>query len=292
MFDPREKLKGAGAAPSVEAEIAPPETVEFQEVAQRRKVGPQAWAKGVRGQNFILDFAEGQRPFELEWKDTLGYIVIAVDDESLLEVRLDTKLVTLQGRGIVTVPPGASKVHVARGGRVARMFPAASRSALEFAVNAASYAEDHPRVTKVAPKQGEVNELKALALADFPNTDGRFGSIFRTETLMINFLDDQQGPRDPEKLSPHHHDDFEQGSFTVDGSWVHHIRTPWTKQMSRWRDDIAIDVRGETLTVIPPPTVHTSRAVGQGGNRMIDLFSPARGDFDEQGWVLNAEDYR
>lgn len=292
MFDPREKLKGTGAAPSAEAEIAAPETVEYRDDAQRRSVGPDAWAKAARGQNFILDFAEGQAPFELAWKDTLGYVVIGVDDESVIEVHLDAAQVTLQGRGVVTVPSGASTVRSARGGRVARMFPAASQPACELAANAASYAESHPRVTTVAPDRGEVNKLKAFALADFPNTDGRFGSIFRTETLMINFLDDQQGPRDSEKLSPHHHDDFEQGSFTVDGSWLHHIRTPWTKQMSRWRDDLAIEVGDETLTIIPPPTVHTSRAVGEGRNRMIDLFSPARSDFEEQGWVLNAEDYR
>lgn len=292
MSDPREKLAGAGAVQSDATAIAAPETVHYRDEVGRRQVSPGTWAKAARGQNFVLDFVEGEEAFELEWNDEVGYVVIAVEDESSIEVEVDSSSVVLNGRGVVTVPAGNSRVCSSGAGRLARMFPAASPQAAELAVNASSYAQSHPRVTTVAPSNGEVTELKALAVDDFPKTDGRFGTIFRTETLMINFLDDSPGARDTEKMSPHHHDDFEQGSFTIDGSWIHHIRTPWTKRMSQWRDDDTIEVERETLTVIPPPTVHTSRSVGEGRNRMIDLFSPSRSDFEDQGWVLNAEDYR
>jgi hypothetical protein len=171
------------------------------------------------------------------------------------------------------------------------MFPAASAPASDLAVNGASYAEPHPRVRIVAPERGEVTALRAHRLDEFPNPGGRFGTIFRTETLMVNFLDDAIGPRDPERLSPHHHDDFEQGSFTIAGTWQHHIRTPWTKRQSQWREDDHLEVTGPSLTIIPPPTVHTSQAVSEGRNLMIDLFSPSRDDFESQGWVVNADDY-
>lgn len=289
--DPREKLAGAGAVAADTTSIAPPETVDYRSVDGRREVGPTMWAKAARAQNFVLDLAVGTDDFTLEWDDTIGYVVIALDDDGSVDVSAGEGTVSLNGRGIVTVPAGHSTVVGRGGGRLARMFPAASAQAADLAANSASYAEPHPRVALVEPVKGEVAELKSFAVADFPNEGGRFGTIFRTETLMINFLDDSPGARDTEKMSPHHHDDFEQGSFTTSGEWAHHIRTPWTKQMSKWREDEAIAVGGETLTVIPPPTVHTSRSVGSGLNRMIDLFSPSRGDFEDQGWVLNAEDY-
>ena len=133
--------------------------------------------------------------------------------------------------------------------------------------------------------------VRVYPLAEHPLESGKLGRIFRCSTVMVNVLPEDDQPRDPTQLSPHHHDDFEQGSLTLRGTWVHHIRTPWTTRRSAWREDEHRRVEDVSLTIIPPPTVHTSEAVGEGINLMLDLFAPPRTDFIAQGWVLNDDDY-
>ena len=94
--------------------------------------------------------------------------------------------------------------------------------------------------------------IRVYALADTRPSPARFGRILRCRTIMVNYFEPDDGPRDPSRLSPHHHDDFEQLSLQLDGDYVHHMRTPWTVNLDDWRDDEHRRCSSPAITIIPP----------------------------------------
>jgi mannose-6-phosphate isomerase-like protein (cupin superfamily) len=292
--DPRAALAPATATlPTGDDGIAAAEYFEFdQEPTEVSAGGSPSWH--VRAQNVVLVLTR------LAADDSLSrvgqeheYAVILTDSLAHVEVTWGAESVSLAGVGLLVVPAGDSTVRAVTDCVVVRLFDIRSADLLDLPINKKSFAQPHPRVAHLVPWPDPVGErIRVYPLADVVAEPGRFGRIFRTSSFMINFLDDQPGPRDPEKLSPHHHDDFEQISLAVEGSWQHHIRTPWTPKRSRWVEDEHRTVGSPSVTIIPPPTVHTSEAKDAGMNRLIDIFSPPREDFSAKpGWVLNAEEY-
>jgi hypothetical protein len=195
------------------------------------------------------------------------------------------------GGSVVVIPETRSEVEVLESGVVVRVFPAADSDLLDRCINAAAYEHDAANVAPYAPAHPDLSLLR-YSLDDYPPTDGRFGQIFRTANLMVNFIATRNGPRDPRRLSPHSHADFEQCSLQLSGDFVHHVRSPWTPDMSKWRPDQHLQLIGAGAVIFPPPLEHTSQAIGAGANRLIDVFAPPRRDFlAMNGWVLNALDY-
>ncbi|WP_240968334.1 hypothetical protein [Streptomyces sp. HNM0575] len=257
--------------------------------------GPDARTVVVRAQNVVLAHTEARDGDDLDNGTLDGELAVLVTAASPAFTVLTGDGATLvESPGLVVVPPGASRLTVHGDGPLVRLAEAGEPEWRDRAVNAGAYAQDHPRVALLErwPEPVGAPGVRFYPLAAVPDDPARFGRIFRTRSFMVNFLPETAGPRDPQKLSPHTHDDFEQLSLAVQGQYVHHIRTPWLNDSTAWRDDEHVRLGSPSLAVIPPPTVHTSEASDPGVNQLIDIFSPPRRDFSQKpGWVLNADDY-
>lgn len=249
----------------------------------------------VRAQNVILIHTDARDGDDLDNGTLDGELAVIVTGASPAFTVLTADGATkVTEPGLVVVPPGASRISVHGDGPLVRLVEATEPAWRDRVGNAAAYAEDAPRVALLRPWPEPAGKpgVRHYPLSEVPDDPKRFGRIFRTRSFMVNFLPEQDGPRDPRKLSPHSHDDFEQLSLAVQGEYVHHIRTPWLPDSTVWRDDEHVRIGSPSVTIIPPPTVHTSEASDPGVNQLIDIFSPPRVDFSEKpGWVLNADDY-
>ncbi len=295
MFDPSDPR----ATLSLASKDAQPSTLSGAEYAKFYEADPVDQTGGgstwyVRGQNVVVAFSEAKAGATFDRASQPDeYVVLLPDRTAGAAVMADGESVAVDGFSIVIVPPGASRVTMAGAGRIVRLFTARSGDLAERCSNADSYAQPKPNVASFepwpAPPSG--SHVRCYSL-DVPSQEGRFGRIFRCSTMMVNYLEPYVGPRDATKLSPHHHDDFEQCSLVLEGEFVHHLRWPWITDRTQWREDEHVHCAGPSVTIIPPPAVHTSEAVGTGENLLVDIFCPPRLDFAQQpGWVLNSDDY-
>lgn len=280
--------------------LATPPDVEFSDLGtgdpdETTPGGSSTWY--FRGHNFVLAHTTLVAGDVLERGDQPDeYVVILPYEESSVEVRASREVGSVSGKAVVMVPPGSSAIVGVDDCTVVRLFSSRSTDLLGKARNRDSYAEPHPNVRPFEPwpDPPEGYRIRPYRLADLKVTQDavRPGQIVRCSTFMVNFLAPRIGPRDPDSLSPHDHDDFEQCSLAVEGEYVHHLRTPWSKRRSEWREDRHLRCGSPSVAVIPPPMIHTSEAVGSGTNQLIDIFCPPRLDFSRTpGRVLNEDTY-
>jgi mannose-6-phosphate isomerase-like protein (cupin superfamily) len=191
------------------------------------------------------------------------------------------------------VPAGTSRIVGCTAGFVLRVFSSRATEVMARTFNNSTYAIPDPVVKGLPPlpPRGKPGAVQVYPMSDVQSDPTRFGRIFRTESLMVNWFEPTMGPRDTDHLTPHSHDDFEQASVTLAGEYVHHIRRPWTTRMRDWRPDEHVHVHSPSVTIIPPGNIHTTRAVGDGLHQLVDVFAPAREDFIERGCVLNQSVY-
>lgn len=290
--DPRSRLSTVGEATGPVSAFGSSSYGRFYEdEPQERREGRHTWY--TRGQNFVVCYSEVEPGAVFERKDQVDEYVLLLHDENLAAtVEANGETLDVQGYSITMIPPGESRVTCTTGGRVVRLITTRNADIVARAENNASYAGPHPQIPEFEPwpEPKDGFRIRSYSL-DVPEQEGRFGKIFRCTTFMINVFP-AQGPRDVTKLSPHHHDDFEQCSLALEGVYMHHLRWPWTANQHDWRDDEHVRIESPSVCVIPPKVIHTSAPSDPDSNVLVDIFSPPREDFsDMPGWVLNEEDY-
>jgi hypothetical protein len=300
--DPRSQLAAtATMSPRATAAdvAAAPEYFELASCApdEVTDAGTTSWI--VRTQTACIVYSDAVAGDVLSRDEQVDeYVVVLVSVPSrpaaVVEITGADRSEVVDEDAVCVVPSGRSEVRVVTSGVVVRIFSVRATDLLAKARNAAAHAEAHPHAAPFQPwppaPDGE--RLRVYRLAHARVDPQRFGQIYRCSTVMVNVIPADPGARNPARMSPHHHDDFEQVSLQIDGDYVHHIRTPWTTNLSNWRDDEHRACASPAIVVIPPPTVHTSQGVGDHRHQLIDIFCPPRRDFSAKpGWVLNHEDY-
>lgn len=291
--DPRASLGNASSGKAgVASAYGSPTLAAFyeqdpQSVSDRHKV----WL--ARGQNFLTLYGEVKAGFSFIRSDQPDeFAIVLPQTGSRATVTWNGETQDISGPSVTFIPAGDSKIAFATDCIFSGFFTTKAADLVARCSNAEGYEQD-PNVPPITPWPDPVGGFKIRTYpVDFPIESGRFGRIFRCTTLMVNFLDPRQGPRDPTTLSPHEHADFQQCSLVLDGSYFHHLRRPWLSDKSLWADDIHAEIGAPSVTFIPARIIHTSEAAGAGRNHLVDVFCPPRHDFsDKDGWVMNAGDY-
>lgn len=289
----RSALNGGSAPAARPGEFAGTEYARFyDEPPQENEQGCQSWY--ARGQNFVLCYSTMTDGYTFVREGQSDeYVLILPDEGTSATVTTNGDTAKALAHSLTVVPPGPSSVQVTGEGRLIRIFSSSAEDILAKASNAESYRFAHPKVTLLEPWPEPRGGYKIRSYSlDVPTVGKQAFRLFRCTNFMVNYMNPRNGPRSPAKLSPHSHADFEQCSLVLEGTFVHHIRWPWGRDCTQWRSDEHEVCGGPSVTVIPPPAVHTSQATGDGANWIIDIFSPPRVDFSEMsGWVLNADDY-
>lgn len=292
--DPRAQLASVPTQPAPD-DALPPQYLDFHSMppVERTPGGGRAWV--VRAANVVLVYAELADGDVVERDDADETTVLVLPGDGAARILAGGEESTVAGTAVVAVSPGPWSLRADGAVRVVRLHPVSTEDLLALAQNAGAYAAGTGNAVAATPWPEPVGDARLRVydgLEQVAPAEGRLGRIFRTRHAMVNVIYPRSGPRDPRTLSPHTHDDFEQLSFVDAGRYVHHVRRPWGNDRTSWTADEHVEIGGPSVTVIPPPLVHTSEAVGDGENRMIDIFAGPRADFSARpGWVLNAEDY-
>lgn len=264
----------------------------YDQPPQMADAASRTWIS--RGQNMLIAYSEGLAGAELTRSGQPDeYALLLPEAGAGADIATPHGVIHAPGYSIVFIPAGDSTIRLRANAPVVRIFSPRATDIAERASNRDAFAGPHPTVPEFVawPEPPDGQKVRVYSL-DVPAQPGRFGRIFRCTTLMINYLEPRDGPRPKTQVSPHHHDDFEQCSLAFTGTFTHHLRWPWTTDMTQWREDEHLSCGSPSICVIPPPVIHTTTAEGAGINQLVDIFAPPRADFSAKpGWVINEADY-
>ena len=164
------------------------EYVKFYELPPLESPGERTWY--ARGQNFVVGYTTAEAGAALTRADQPDeYMLLLLDPTTRVEITTPAERLEADGNTLVLVPPGPSTVAVATGGRLARVFSTRSGDLLEKCSNAGSYATPHPGVAPAEPWPDPPAGYRIRAYSiDVPDAPGRFGRIWRSTNLMVNWF--------------------------------------------------------------------------------------------------------
>jgi hypothetical protein len=263
------------------------ESVRFADSPAAEAEGYRSWY--ARAQNFLVCYStlrQGARfgAIQPEYEHVIGLVEGTVRIESESGSREAT------ADAIAIVPPGVSRLEAFTDSVLFRVFAPPPPDLAGHCPNWSSYetARDNVARFELWPLPRDGYKLRVYEYADMPS-DAR--KIFRSRNIMVNWEGHPGGPRrDLKRFTPHSHEDFEQGSMELWGSYVHHLRYPWEADSTVWRDDQRLPVTPPGLTIMPVNVIHTSQGMAD-RNCLADIFAPPRLDFSLAGYVYNADEY-
>jgi hypothetical protein len=256
--------------------------------------GTQNWV--TRARNFVVVVSGAEAGAVLERRDNPDESMLVLPPGVAAEIEAEGARVESAGDSLTILPPGSSRVTLRSRGIAARVFSDQADDLMARASNRGTYDDGAPEVKPIEPWPAPVGGFRLrhypLAQYDSPDPSPLKMRVFRSTNLMINIFLPWTKRRDETKLSPHSHDDFEQVSLSLAGSFMHHLRYPWSPDKTTWREDEHVMVHSPSVLVIPARVIHTSQDIGEGVTRLIDVFGPPRVDFSmKPGFVLNADEY-
>jgi mannose-6-phosphate isomerase-like protein (cupin superfamily) len=255
----------------------------------RHADGSATWL--TRARTFVVAVSRVQAGSRLERTDNPDEHMLFVPKHMRvsIEARGETASIDHADDTLVIVPPGASVVTCATEGYIARIFSHRAADLAAAAWNADRYPSDAPDALPPPPPDGWKLRVYPLDRYVKPDSPAR---PFRSSNMLINAFVPRDFRRDVRKMTPHTHADFDQASLALQGEFIHHLRYPWTPDMTQWREDEHLHVGSPSVIVIPAQALHTTQDTGTGWAQLIDIFSPPRPDFVEKpGWICNEADY-
>jgi hypothetical protein len=293
--DPRAALGATSPAQTRSHAPKPAQLFEIESSEPDETHGSRTRTWWVRSQNLVVGYSRAALGATLVRRDQPDeYVALFPSRDTRVSIVAGAEMATVAGEAVAVIPAGDSEIAVMADCDVVRLFSHTAEDLGNRCRNAEEYARADLNVAPfrswLAPSAGAAIRIYRPSAA--PRDPARFGRIYRCSTLMVNYLEREDRPRSDDRLSPHHHDDFEQVTIQLAGDYMHHLRTPWGTRLADWREDEHLRTSSPAILVIPPPLIHTSQAVGVGSHQLADVFCPPRKDFSEMpGWILNSRDY-
>ena len=209
-----------------------------------------------------------------------------------VKVTAGDQVITGSAGSVFIVPPGDSEIELTEEGSAWIGYTTNAADLLDKCPNKSEY---EPALGNIAPVTELGEPVDGYKLKHFDlnaSPDGPRCFVHRTAMSKFRWPFRSQ-PRDPEKMSPHDHEDFEQNSLVMAGTVVHHMRRHWTRNSREWLPDEHQVVIAPAVAISKPPDIHTTQAVTSGATvGLIDFYVPARWDIvTTPGMVTNEGEY-